>query len=427
MLNTARDSRMSILCASCGKTGFTDEAKSKYQSHCSECFAGSRLPPRRSGGPSGRGGVPGRGEDRLAELRADAALEREVELVLRADHRVAETIGRGRELHRDVRVHAPVVDALQSVAHVVERAIAVAGILIELDRLREHRGVDDARDEVVPGEVLVEPHRDALRLEEEASPAAGRCARGIRELLQHVVVHEGECQLQLRDDDVLVVAGIADHGDALGVALQVGLEARRIRARAGREEPREPVVEHPRVVVEIGLVVGPAPVEAVEVESWRAEVLQPVGIVVPGEARLRIEGDVVVDELAEVRVADRHAALGRRVVAEHLVDGELVDRERLLGVARSRRLPDREAAPEEPAETALVAPRVRHIERHDGVRSGVVHCVPSEMDLSPDVPREMARGNASRLSRCVSGATLAPSRAMLKTSGRVWHGFQWQH
>ena len=65
-----------------------------------------------------------------------------------------------------------------------------------------------------------------------------------------------------------------------------------------------------RVSKRYGEAFGPEGVEAIEVEARRAEVLQPVRVVLPAEARGRVECDVVVDELAEIREPGR----GRRVV-----------------------------------------------------------------------------------------------------------------
>ena len=65
------------------------------------------------------------------------------------------------------------------------------------------------------------------------------------------------------------------------------------------------------LVVEERAVGLAPPVQGVEVEAGRAEGVEGVGVVRPVEARHRVEGDVVVDELAQVGVAGRDV----RVVA----------------------------------------------------------------------------------------------------------------
>src|SRR5664280_2777900 len=55
--------------------------------------------------------------------------------------------------------------------------------------------------------------------------------------------------------------------------------------------------------VEVGLVSRSAAVERVQIEPRRTEVVQGVRIVLPLQAGGGVEGDVVVDELAEVGVA----------------------------------------------------------------------------------------------------------------------------
>jgi hypothetical protein len=117
--------------------------------------------------------------------------------------------------------------------------------------------------------------------------------------IEDAVVELEERGLQLGDDQILVVARVADERTFVRVPLQVG--------------PVDPLVPggdffaglkvDAVFFVEVRLV-GRAPaVEGIEVEARGAEVLEPVGVVLAGEAGDRVEGDVVVDELPKVGVA----------------------------------------------------------------------------------------------------------------------------
>ena len=110
-----------------------------------------------------------------------------------------------------------------------------------------------------------------------------------------------EARVQLRDDDVLVVPRVADERHLLGVPGQVELL---------RLVPAEQELRRSARVEEVRRGLRAREVEAIEVEARRAEVLQPVRVVLPAEARGRVERDVVVDELAEIREPGRE----RRVV-----------------------------------------------------------------------------------------------------------------
>ena len=98
----------------------------------------------------------------------------------------------------------------------------------------------------------------------------------------------------------------------------------------------------PAIGVEVGLIVRPATIDVVHVEARGAEILQGIGIVLLLEAAGGIEGQIVVNELAEVGVNGGDAAfLVVRAVfrvmpiyrGEHLL-GELA--ESGLGVPVSR-------------------------------------------------------------------------------------------
>jgi hypothetical protein len=176
---------------------------------------------------------------------------------------------------------------------------------------------------------------------------------------EQAVVEQEEGELELPDDDVLVVAGIADQGAPVRVPRQVLLVA-----ALGRPDQERVAVVHVR------LVVAPAAVDAVEVEDRRAEVRQRVGVVLAGQARDGVEGQVVVDELPEVGYPCRQRL---RIVGLRLdhASGQLVE-ELVLGLVggqvaehapeaaeRQRRLRHAvAAAADEPVGSGLV--EVRH-------------------------------------------------------------------
>src|SRR5947208_15825565 len=94
------------------------------------------------------------------------------------------------------------------------------------------------------------------------------------------------------------------------------------------------------LIVQERLVVRSAAVDGVEVEPRGAEVDERVRIVVSLELRRRIEGQVVVDELPEVReargdvrVVARRVLISRRLGFDHLA-GERIE---ILIVQQKRR------------------------------------------------------------------------------------------
>ena len=138
-------------------------------------------------------------------------------------------------------------------------------------------------------------------------------------VVDHAVVEAQHQPLKLGDDAVLVVAGIADQCAAL--------EARQVDgvgyAGAGQRLAEEKLAG---IVVHVGLVVRTAPVEIVQIERRRAEIDQPVRVLLLGQRAHGIEGDVVIDELAEIRVERGNSALlgvgavfGRIEIADHVV------------------------------------------------------------------------------------------------------------
>ena len=148
------------------------------------------------------------------------------------------------------------------------------------------RGAEDGRQILVQHDPVVVAQDDPARLPEAA------------DLVRDAVVEAREQQVQLRDDRVLVVARVPGQGDLLVVAREVERRARVEQQPLG-----------PQLLVQVGLQVGSAAVERVEVEPRRAVVDRAAGPAGAGPERRRVERDVVVDELAEVREAGRDRAL----------------------------------------------------------------------------------------------------------------------
>ena len=64
-----------------------------------------------------------------------------------------------------------------------------------------------------------------------------------------------------------------------------------------------------RRVVHVWLVVRAAPVHVIEIEGGRAEIDQGIGIILLLQAASRIECEVVIDELSQIRVKSGNSAL----------------------------------------------------------------------------------------------------------------------
>src|SRR6476646_8003690 len=119
------------------------------------------------------------------------------------------------------------------------------------------------------------------------------------------IVEPEKQTLDLRDDHVLVVAWIADQstGDFGTVTRQVGGVG--IGASCDRVTEEKQV----RSVVQVRLVIGTAAVDVVEIQCRRSKVREGVGVVLLLKTARRVEGDIVIDELPEVRVERRYSAL----------------------------------------------------------------------------------------------------------------------
>jgi hypothetical protein len=135
-----------------------------------------------------------------------------VENVVVPDHAVAEAIRRSRELDGHERSRLPFEESE------VHRRPRAADARCQ-DRVR-HPRADDLRQEVVHHDPLVVPAHQFLRRGE----GLVALERGvpIEHAIDDPVVKVDEQQLQLRDNDVLVVARVADERTLLPVAGQVG-------------------------------------------------------------------------------------------------------------------------------------------------------------------------------------------------------------
>jgi hypothetical protein len=220
-----------------------------------------------------------------------AARQRLVEPVDGTDHRVPEAVGGHRELdgHQRKAVVAGQAGHGRVLGH------GRPGGEVREDVLHGGR-VDQRREEVIDHDPLVVP----------AHQVANGREVGVGHRSDDGVVEAQHRGLQLGDDAVLVVAGVADEGASVGAARHVDGVRVAVVARHGVAQL------HPHPVVEVGLVVGAAAVETVEVEPRCPEahqVLQLLRVEPLAQRRGRVEGQVMVDELAEVGVGGRDPAV----------------------------------------------------------------------------------------------------------------------
>ena len=220
-----------------------------------------------------------------------------------------EPIGADRELDRHERFVLRVIEPQLRLADLDLPLLAarlVDRLRFRFEHLVEHFRPDYARQEIVNRDPLVVPSHPSLRLLQQVRTGQRRLGR---HLLEHLVVEAQHHRLELRHDQVLVVARIADEGTALRIAGQIGSrDCRVLRNRLAREEEQPGL---PRaagrtlLIVEIRLVRGSTAVHGIEIESRRTEVGERVRIVLSIEHRHGIERQVVIDELPEVCVAGR--------------------------------------------------------------------------------------------------------------------------
>ena len=159
-------------------------------------------------------------------------------------------------------------------------------------------------------------------------------------------------RLDLRYQPVLVVALVAEDGEALLHLPACGrtnpqaqnVEFRHGNSRGGRpgnvvsRRQQERLATRQQGVVacvEVGLLVRPAAIDVVEVEGGRTEIFEGFDVDALGVQGRGIEGDVVVDELAEIGVAGWNGGVlvDRFVFIDRLADVILDHRAGDLGQA----------------------------------------------------------------------------------------------
>ncbi len=121
-----------------------------------------------------------------------------------------------------------------------------------------------------------------------------------------LVVEEDEGALQTGDDQVLVVAWIGDDRRVVAGTREILEQTSRLDLQLVRI----------RQVVELWARDRAAPVHRVQIERGRAGVLRAARVSRDAERRGRVEGDVVVDELADERGAGRVRRIVRIVRAQ---------------------------------------------------------------------------------------------------------------
>ena len=184
---------------------------------------------------------------------------------------------------------------------------------------------------------------------------AARTARLLEalSLVDLPIVKAENGQMQLRNNDVLVIASIANDGRPLrveGVRTERALPARcggaaeQIQLAAVVLPEQEPAGTVP--LVEIRLILRTSPVHAVEIEPRRTKVAQVWRNVFFLEAGAGVEGQIVVDQLTEVRLAGGDEIVVLDPISVQLL-GELPQMFNDVGSGR-RRLPVREIPEQTP-------------------------------------------------------------------------------
>jgi hypothetical protein len=148
---------------------------------------------------------------------------------------------------------------------------------------------------------LIVPADEALRLGKALAP--GLQVRELRfDMVDDGVVKFQESHLKLRDDQVLVVARIGHQSGKLTIARNVQFSG--AVPRLGRRVLNRLQIEFcllGLLIVEVWRSIGAGAVDAVQLEQRRTEIRNRFGVLLPFQARGRVEGQVVIKELAEER------------------------------------------------------------------------------------------------------------------------------
>ena len=169
-------------------------------------------------------------------------------------------------------------------------------LLAAIRRDRERVGLEDIADDIIPDEPDQEVVDDGpLEVPSDRGPGLVEPLGGglVGERVEHAVVILQEALGELGHDQVFVVPRIAEQRPPVRVPGQVV-----VPLRVATDQEVDPVG-----VVEEGDIVGTPPVDRIEVEARRPEIGQCVRIVVALQLRRRVEREVVVHELPEIREA----------------------------------------------------------------------------------------------------------------------------
>ena len=225
-------------------------------------------------------------------------------------------------------------------------------LLVDRSAPADQLVADEAWQEVVDHRPLVvPPGKPARGLEHPLGPHP----LGTGEI-DEPVVKLRECDVQLRDDQVLIVAGFDDESATRQIARQV---------EDAVDVQLQPELGRIVRVIDRRIDGRPTPVDGVEVVARRAEVDACVGVGLLLRERRVVERDVVVDELADEREACEQPWAGVEVlvVGHPLVLDHLCGKPREQVVGRRERRQLLEHRPELPFGEAILGGQEHASER----------------------------------------------------------------
>ena len=246
-----------------------------------------------------------------AEDRDAAAVQRRVvDDVEGPNDAVAEPIGRDGELDRHER---PAVLVRGLVVVQVDHRWLSGDLLVHRAGRTNEPLADEAREEVVDDGPLVVPARQPARGLEH--PFLTHALRPC--VIDELVVELDDRLMELDDDQVLVVARVADDGPAIAVTGHV-----HDTVDVRRQKQLVPVGR----IVKGRIIHRPASVDGVEVIARRPEVDFGIRIRLLLIERCGVERDVVVDELPDEcepceqsRAGVEMVAVRHRLVLDHVL------------------------------------------------------------------------------------------------------------